>query len=385
MAAFRIRRVSDDTLPANREAIAQVASFHDDPVGLRGSRYVKQEAPPVIHRERPADERIALVVNDQQAIHHVRERGYVEAPVRIDAILKGLQRSDLFERVEPRHFPDLHITAVHDKEFVEYLRRVCESVEPGDSVYPYVFPIRNATRPPKDLAIRAGYYCIDTFTPLNRNAYVAARRAVDCALTAAQEVRMGRRLAYALVRPPGHHAERRAFGGFCYLNSTAIAAHYLSAQGRVAVLDLDYHHGNGTQDIFYDRPDVLTISIHAQPRVAYPYFCGFADEKGLGAGQGYNLNLPLPEIVDGEAYRQALQKALARVRRFKPQFLVVALGLDTARRDPTGTWSLTGQDMDANGRLVGALQLPTLVVQEGGYYTRSLGSNAGHFFHGLYG
>ncbi|HOQ97396.1 MAG TPA: acetylpolyamine amidohydrolase [Anaerolineae bacterium] len=360
------------------------ASFRDDPVRLREPRYIKREAAPAHSGACPADERIALVVNDQQAIHHVHERGYVEAPARIDAILKGLQRSDLFERMEPRHFGDAHIRAVHDREFLAYLRRMCENLEPGASVYPYVFPIRNVARPPKDMAMRAGYYCIDTFTPLSHNAYPAARRAVDCAITAAREVQTGRRLAYALVRPPGHHAERRAFGGFCYLNSTAIAAHYLSAEGRVAVLDLDYHHGNGTQEIFYERADVLTVSIHGQPSFAYPYFSGFAGEKGRGAGEGYNLNLPLPEEVDGAAYSQALQKALARVRRFEPQFVVVALGLDTAKHDPTGTWALTGEDLEANGRMVGELRLPTLVVQEGGYYTRSLGRNALCFLRGLW-
>ena len=236
---------------------------------------------------------IALVINDRHGIHEVRERGYVEAPVRITTILKEIGGSDLFATVPPRNYPMSHIQAVHDADFVKYLKRVCESVPEGESVYPYVFPIRNAARPPKELAVRAGYYCIDTFTPLNRRAYAAAERAVDCALTAADAVLGGRPIAYALVRPPGHHAERRTFGGFCYLNSTAIAAHYLSAFGKVAILDIDYHHGNGQQDIFYERADVLTISIHGHPRLAYPYFSGFEDERGRGPGEGFNLNFPL--------------------------------------------------------------------------------------------
>jgi len=361
-----------------------VASFRDDPVGHREPKDAKREAPLPAVLTRSLDQRIALVLNDQQVIHHVHERGYVEAPARVDSILKRIQGTGLFEQIGPRRFPDSHVRAVHDAEFVEYLRRVCESVDPGQSLYPYVFPIHNATRAPKDLAIRAGYYCIDTFTPLSRNAYTAARRAVDCALTAAQEILAGHRLAYALVRPPGHHAERRSFGGFCYFNSAAIAAHYLSAHGRVAVLDVDYHHGNGAQDIFYERSDVLTVSIHGHPRIAYPFFAGFMDEKGARAGEGFNVNLPLPEQVDGACYRQALSKALRRVRRFQPQFLVVALGLDTAKRDPTGTWTLGASDFEANGRMIGALQLPTLVVQEGGYYTRTLGSDASRFFLGLW-
>jgi acetoin utilization deacetylase AcuC-like enzyme len=191
-------------------------------------------------------------------------------------------------------------------------------------------------------------------------------------------------LAYALVRPPGHHAERRSFGGFCYLNSTAVAAHFLSRFGRVAVLDIDYHHGNGTQDIFYNRSDVLTVSIHGHPRSTFPYFSGFADEKGVGVGVGYNLNIPLPENIGRTSYEQALQQALRRIRRFSPRFLVLAFGLDTAKGDPTGSWSLGADDFTQNGRLIGELRLPILVVQEGGYRTRSLGTNAAHFFVGLW-
>jgi len=207
---------------------------------------------------------------------------------------------------------------------------------------------------------------------------------VDCALTAAEKLLEGYRLAYALVRPPGHHAERRTFGGFCYFNSAAVAAQYLSAYGKVAVLDIDYHHGNGQQEIFYERSDVLTISIHGHPRFTFPYFSGFAQERGAGPGEGYNVNVPLPESVDGERYRQVLGKVLRRLAKFGPRFLIVALGLDTARGDPTGTWSLRPKDFEANGMMIGALHLPTLVVQEGGYNNRVLGVNARRFLMGLW-
>ncbi|MFU8768746.1 MAG: GNAT family N-acetyltransferase, partial [Desulfotignum sp.] len=193
----------------------------------------------------------------------------------------------------------------------------------------------------------------------------------------------GRRIAYALVRPPGHHAERRAFGGFCYFNNAAVAARYLREQGRVAILDIDYHHGNGQQDIFYHRSDILTVSIHGHPEFAYPYFTGFDDETGTGEGEEFNLNLPLAETVDGKTFRAALIRALAKVAEFGPDFLVVCLGLDTARNDPTGTWSLTPRDFFKNGQMIGATGLPLLVVQEGGYKTRNLGVNARHFFEGL--
>jgi acetoin utilization deacetylase AcuC-like enzyme/GNAT superfamily N-acetyltransferase len=359
-----------------------VKSVRDNPVQLRPHQYVKPEAAQPQVKSR-ALEQIGLVVTDHHAVHHVHERGYVESPVRVRSIMKELEKSGIFARIKPRNFPDRHLFTVHDDRFVRYLKRACAEVPEGKSLYPYVFPIRNKTRPPKEPSVLSGYYCIDTFTPLNQNAYIAARRGVDCALTAAHEILEGRRIAYALVRPPGHHAERHSFGGFCYFNNTAIAAQYLSDFGKVAVLDIDHHHGNGQQDIFYRRPDVLTISIHGHPKFAYPYFSGFDDEHGDGDGSGFNLNFPLPEIVDGKKYRGALAKAIHRIKQFDPYFLVVALGLDTGKGDPTGSWSLTPKDFEANGRMIGELGLPTVVVQEGGYRNRTLGKNALRFFNGL--
>lgn len=360
-----------------------VNSFQDDPVRLRNPRYVKELPVPVKHKMR-ADKRIRLVINDRHAIHHVEEIGYLESPVRIESILNELDNTDLFEKVAPKHYSEKHILAIHKSGFVDYLRRVSATLKPGESVYPYVFPIRNQTRPPKALPIRAGYYCIDTFTPINGNAYLAAKRAVDCALTAARTLLEGYGLAYALVRPPGHHAETNSFGGFCYFNSTAAAAEYLSKYGKVTILDIDYHHGNGQQEIFYERSDVLTISIHGHPGFAFPYFTGFIGEKGRGAGKGYNINIPLQESVDGEYYQRVLRGALKHIKRFAPSFLIIALGLDTANGDPTGTWSLVAKDFENIGEMLGALRFSTLVVQEGGYDTRVLGINARQFLTGLW-
>lgn len=361
-----------------------IESFRDDPVRFRPPRYNNANKvtkyPPAVS----IDKRIALIVNVGHDIHHIHERGYVEAPVRISSIQKGIIPTGLFDTIPVRKFPEKYIKAVHKSDFVEYLKRMCQTLEHGKSVYPYVFPIRNATKPPKEMPVRAGYYCIDTFTPLNRNAYPAAKGAVDCALTAASQILAGYRLSYALVRPPGHHAESKVFGGFCYLNSSAVAAHYLSGHGRIVVLDVDYHHGNGTQDIFYQREDVLTVSIHGHPSFAYPYFSGFSDETGEGKGLGFNRNYPMPETLDGEGYRRVLERALKRIRKFNPQFLVLALGLDTVRNDPTGTWALSAADLKLNGQLIGGLQLPTVVIQEGGYRSRSLGANARNFFLGLW-
>ncbi len=361
-----------------------VDSFRTDPVPLRAFRYLKREPLPAPALVVPADRQIALIVNDMHDIHHIRERGYVEAPVRIRSILREIEPTGLFHRIPVRRFAERRLKRIHAGDFVDYLKAMCHGLPVNKALYPYVFPIRNVARPPKEMAVKAGYYCIDTFTPLTHNVFLAAKRAADCALSAARQVLAGQHLAYALVRPPGHHAERRSFGGFCYFNNAALAADELSEFGRVAVLDIDYHHGNGTQDIFYKRRDVLTVSLHGHPRFAYPYFSGFDDETGAEHGLGFNLNFPLPEHLDGAGYRLALGKAIKRIERFKPTFLVIALGLDTANGDPTGTWSLKGPDFLENGRLLGRTNLPTVVVQEGGYDSRVLGSNARHFFRGLW-
>lgn len=315
-------------------------------------------------------------------MHHVRDRGYVERPARVTAIAEALSTTDLFEAVKPKHFGEEHIMAVHDADFVRYLKAVCQKLQSKRPVYPYVFPIRRPERRPKDLAIRAGYYCIDTFTPLDKNAYDAARGAVDTVLTAAEQIIKGKHLAYALCRPPGHHAERRVFGGFCYFNNAAIAANFLSCYSTVATLDIDFHHGNGTQDIFYRRRDVLTISIHGHPDFAYPYFSGFEDEKGQGDGLGYNFNYTLPENA-GDTYIPVLKKALNQIKNFKPKFLVVSVGFDTMRGDPTGSFALKNSDIKQIGTMLGELNLPMLIVQEGGYSIRNLKKGAVVFFRGL--
>jgi acetoin utilization deacetylase AcuC-like enzyme/GNAT superfamily N-acetyltransferase len=370
-----------------------VDSVKDDPVRLREPRYTgkmkdlslksgfSSSSPETVV---PATMQIPLVINDLHSIHHVRDRGYVESPVRIATITSELKASGLFREIQVRSFPDSHLEAVHDRKYIRYFKRVCESLPEGKSIYPYVFPVRNAHRAPEDDSVLAGYYCIDTFTPLNRNAYLAARRAVDCALTGAFHLLGGGRTAYVLVRPPGHHAERGVFGGFCYFNSAAIAAHHLSKYGRVAMLDIDYHHGNGQQEIFYNRKDVLTISIHGHPSFTYPYFSGFAEERGEGEGLDYNVNYPLKEHMDGSGYREVLSRALERIKRFRPSYLVVPLGLDTSKGDPTGSWTLLANDFFLNGQIIGRYRLPTLFVQEGGYKNRVLGVNARKFFQGFH-
>jgi acetoin utilization deacetylase AcuC-like enzyme len=358
-----------------------VNSIVDDPVKLRGPRYIKNQEEENVTPDRNV--KVKLFVNGKHHIHHIREIGYVESPVRVKSIFQEISKLGNISEGKVNEYPDKFIYDVHNPKYVNYFKAVCNSLEPGKSVYPYVFPVRNAAKPPKELSMRAGYYCIDTFTPLNKNAYLAARWGVNCTLTAADSILEGNRIVYVLTRPPGHHAEQQVFGGFCYFNNAAIAANYLSGYGKVAILDIDYHHGNGQQQIFYMRSDVCTISIHGHPSFAYPYFSGFKDEKGGDNGYGFNHNFPLKEVVNGEEYREVLAKTIRIISKFGPEFLIVAFGLDTAKGDPTGTWSLSAHDFYLNGKLLATLGMPILLIQEGGYRNRFLGINARSFLKGL--
>jgi acetoin utilization deacetylase AcuC-like enzyme/GNAT superfamily N-acetyltransferase len=359
-----------------------VRSVREAQVAIREPIY--RNSNEIIHHAERYLHPLKVFVSAQHALHHVRERGYVERPARVDVIMKAIDVLPDVERRPIRNFGEGPIRAVHDVDFVNYLKNTCRNLGPKEMLYPYVFPIRRLDRPPHDRSVRAGYYCIDTFTPLSRDAYKAARSAVNAALSGATAILDGDMLVYSLCRPPGHHAERDTYGGFCYFCNGAIAAQFLASKvGRVAILDVDYHHGNGQQDVFYNRSDVLTVSIHGHPNFAYPYFTGFADELGEADGLGFNQNFPLPEHVRDERYLEALDDAIARVRAFKPEALVVSLGLDIAKADPTGTWSVTPDGLHEIGRRIGALKLPTLLVQEGGYNIRSLGRNASRMLTGV--
>ena len=214
-------------------------------------------------------------------------------------------------------------------------------------------------------------------TSISHGTWEAARAAADVALTGASQIKEGARAAFALCRPPGHHAARDLYGGYCFLNNAAIAAQYLRDAGaaRVAILDVDFHHGNGTQDIFYDRPDVLYISLHGDPAEAFPYFSGFADETGTGAGAGFTLNLPLPPGTKFGAWQDALRAALLRIENFRADALVVSLGVDTFAEDPISFFRLQSADFSTYGRMIGASALPTLFVLEGGYAVGEIGVN----------
>jgi acetoin utilization deacetylase AcuC-like enzyme len=205
--------------------------------------------------------------------------------------------------------------------------------------------------------------------------YQAALSSANCALSGAKAIAGGERAAFALCRPPGHHAGRSYCGGYCYLNNAAIAANWLTSYGKVAVLDIDYHAGNGTQDIFYERGDVLTLSIHADPDGEYPAFCGYADETGAGRGSGLHRNFPLPPGTEDASYLSTLGEAIALIKSFSPDFLVLPTGMDLYAGDPLGQFHVTREGIRQIGERLAALGLPALIVMEGGYNNNALGEN----------
>jgi acetoin utilization deacetylase AcuC-like enzyme len=274
---------------------------------------------------------------------------------------------------------------VHDAALLAYLRDAWDEWarsglldDPGQNrVVPYVFPHRGlgARRAPAAVWARAGWFAYDTMTVVGPGTWQAARAAVDTALTAVDLVAVGEPAAYACVRPPGHHACRDCFGGSCYLNNAAVAAEALRARlgGRVAVVDVDAHHANGTQELFYDRADIVVASVHVDPGAGwFPHFLGFADERGAGAGEGANLNLPLAPGADDDGWLAAVAEAAARAAGARA--LVVSLGVDAAAGDPESPLCVSAAGYREAGTILGALGLPTVLVQEGGYDLPTLGA-----------
>lgn len=284
--------------------------------------------------------------------------------------------------VAPREVPESRLLRIHDAEFVEFLRGAhARWVGEGREghVIPSGFPARGIRRDrrPSGISGSLGFFSFDASTPIVAGTWDAALAAARCAMTAAELVSEGARAAYALCRPPGHHAASSTYGGYCYLNNAALAAQRLLDSGcrRVALIDVDYHHGNGTQEIFYERDDVLFVSLHGDPETEYPWFMGYAEERGSGRGEGFTLNLPLPSGTGWDAYREALDVGLAAVRRFAPDALVVSLGVDTFESDPISSFRLSRQHYPPLGASLAALGLPTVLVQEGGYAVAEIGEN----------
>jgi acetoin utilization deacetylase AcuC-like enzyme len=285
--------------------------------------------------------------------------------------------------VEPAPHGIEPVLAVHEPGLLGFLEQGWEAwrADGGPEVLiPDSFPIPRLGRGGgRDLGGgvgRPGWFCFDTATPMVAGSFSAALAAADAALTAADLVAAGAPAAYALCRPPGHHAGPGYYGGFCFLNNAAIAARSLHRLGRVAVVDVDFHHGNGTQDVFWEDPEVLYVSLHGDPAGHYPHFTGAADETGGGAGAGTSRNLPLPDGTGDDAYLEALAEAMAVVAGFDPATLVVSAGFDTFAGDPLGAFQVTTGGFRRIGAALAAAGRPTVVVQEGGYAVEALGANA---------
>jgi len=316
-----------------------------------------------------------------------RTTEYFESPQRVEIILDALRSTEWADVRAPDELSIDPINAVHDAAYVAFIKdgfREWLATNPPlrdgapPTYYPAYFPPPRWRRKPDNAKQEGGYgyYTFDLTAPLVEGTYEAAVGSARCAMTAANLILNGTRAAYALCRPPGHHAGKDFSGGYCYFNNTAIAAKMLRERGLVAVLDIDYHHGNGTQDIFWEDAHVLTISIHCDPRRDYPYFAGYSDELGAGRAKGCNLNVPLPPHTNGDWYLKAIELVLDRIQLFRPWALVVAAGFDTYGGDPISQFLLMTTDYTAIAQRIKSIGLPTVIVQEGGYNTEALGRNA---------
>lgn len=310
-----------------------------------------------------------------------------EQPARIEVLRAGAEDAGCTFLPASDHGQG-PIAALHSAEYLAFLETVharWSRIEgAADEVIPNIHPASRRDNYPRSVLGQAGYHMADTSCPIAAGTWEAAYWSAQTALTAADAVAGGERAAYALCRPPGHHAFADLAGGFCYLNNSAIAAEALRARGmRPAILDVDVHHGNGTQGLFYARGDVLTVSIHADPDRFYPFYWGAAQERGEGAGLGCNLNLPLPRGTDDAGYQEALAVALHRIRAFGADVIVVALGLDAHVNDPFKGFAVTTPGFARIAGAIAAAGLPLLVVQEGGYLQPELGANLTSFLKGI--
>ena len=307
-----------------------------------------------------------------------------EVPERAKLILKAIETAENGETLPPVDFGIDPILAVHTSDYVDYLQKVYQWIsnylKDDDPVLPHAFAVRHNGRKPKSFLGLRGYYGFGAGTPILPGTWEAAYWSAQSALTAAQMVIDGERAVYALCRPPGHHAASDLYGGSCFLNNAAIATRYLLKHtSKAAILDIDYHHGNGTQMIFYSDPAVLFCSLHAHPDDDYPYFWGETDEIGEGEGEGTNFNIPLPKGVEDKEYLAALDRALKRIADFNPGYLVVSAGFDLIKGDPIGGFGVSVKGLAMISRRIASLGIPTVIVQEGGYLMEMLGLLAATF------
>jgi acetoin utilization deacetylase AcuC-like enzyme len=314
---------------------------------------------------------------------------YPETPDREIEILNHLKNKG-YEKylINARDFPLEHILAVHDNEMVRHFQQCENDLGDDEAVYPHIFPYRHFDPFSRINYRKAGYFCFDVGTEIDKHTFTAAKASADVALTGADLLVCGdERRAFSLCRPPGHHADRENYGGYCYFNNVAIAAQYIFSKtgGRVAILDSDFHHGNGTQGIFYDCPHVFYISIHGDPKINYPYFSGFAEEEGKGIGHGTTWNIPLPPgTTDGE-YREHVKTVLKKVVEWGADYFIASLGFDPFKDDPSGNFKISREFFGELGAMYGKLDMPVLTCLEGGYDVQDIGENAVAYFEGFLG
>lgn len=306
-----------------------------------------------------------------------------ENPKRVEVILNELLKGGFkIEEINSK-IPFKLLTQVHTEDFVKFVKSLSTFLKEGERFYPDVFLRERMGNWKNNLALM-GQYSFDVYTPIMHGTYQAALTSASLSFKGASEVANGReKKVYVLCHPIGHHALSNKMGGYCYFNNAAIAAEYLSEFGQVAILDLDFHHGNGTQEIFYERGDVLFVSIHADPNIKFPYYWGYQKERGESRGLGYTRNYPLSLGTDSNSYHQTLNRALSDIRKFRPKFLIISLGFDTYKDDPIGGFKLTTDYYKEMAEAINQLGLATIIIQEGGYDLESLGKNVVSFLRGF--
>lgn len=308
-----------------------------------------------------------------------------ENAARMDSILARLELEKYPKYSLPTQYDISTILEVHTQEYFQFLSSAWEEWEnyrisnpnnyPSTDYIPSTFASNETVSRHSTIFHKGGMFVKDLTAPISQGTFAAALESVNCALSAADEILGGETFALSLSRPPGHHAGKAFCGGYCYLNNAAIAANYLSKSAKVALLDVDYHAFNGTQDIFYERNDVFTVSLHGDPHFEYPYFSGYAEETGDGVGEGFNLNVPYRKGTTDLEYFMHLQKALDAITDFSPKYLVLSAGVDTHEGDPNGTAKISYSGLVKIGEMIKQLHLPTVIIFEGGYAIDDLGKN----------
>ena len=314
-----------------------------------------------------------------------------ECPERWDFIVAELKRRGHQDFSAPSPIDMETVLQVHAADFIEFLQNAWSLWEQagfnGEAI-PTVFPSRRMRqREPTFIDGKLGYFAMAIETAITSGTWTAAQSSAACAQTAQQLITAGEPVVFSLCRPPGHHAAIDLYGGYCFLNNAAIAAQGFLNDGasRVAILDVDFHHGNGTQDIFYSRDDVLFVSLHGDPADAFPHFLGYEDETGEGRGQGYNINYPMPPGTQYPVWLEALTASLSRISQFAPDALIVSLGVDTFEKDPISFFKLSSDDFTHYGARIAELKMPTLFVMEGGYAVEEIGVNTVNVLNGFLG